>query len=259
MVNGAGVFAATGGRSFDQALPTVIFVHGSGMDRTIWALQGRYLAHHGRNVFAIDLPGHGRSGGEPVTTVEALAQWLLDFLDVAGLETAALVGHSLGSATVLECAATAPERVRTLTLLGTAEKMPVHPALLEAAAGGHDLAHDLVTAWGHGRSAHLGGSTTPGLWMIEGGRRLLQSGPDGVLAVDLAASDVYAGADEAAGRVTCPTLLVLGADDRMTPRSAGIRFAEMIAGARVEVIARSGHMMMIERPDDTLRALLTNV
>jgi pimeloyl-ACP methyl ester carboxylesterase len=67
-VNRRKVFAATGGRPFDAALPTVIFLHGAGMDHTVWALQTRYFAHHGQGVLAVDLPGHGRSGGSALPT-----------------------------------------------------------------------------------------------------------------------------------------------------------------------------------------------
>ena len=49
--------------------PDVVLVHGAGMDRTVWTLQARYLAHHGRNVLALDLPGHGRSGGAPLASI----------------------------------------------------------------------------------------------------------------------------------------------------------------------------------------------
>ena len=77
----------------------------------MWALQSRYFAHHGCNVLAVDLPGHGRSGGEALASVEAIADWILALLDAAGVERAALVGHSLGALAVLECAARHPERV----------------------------------------------------------------------------------------------------------------------------------------------------
>ena len=118
-VDDKSVFAATGGRPFDPALPSIVFVHGAAMDHTVWALQTRYFAHHGRNVLAIDLPGHGRSAGPALADIGAMADWVIRALDALGIETAKLVGHSMGSLVVLEAAARHPKRVTGLALLGT--------------------------------------------------------------------------------------------------------------------------------------------
>lgn len=254
-VDGRAVFAATGGRDFDPALPAVIFVHGAGMDRTVWALQTRFFAYHGRSVLALDLPGHGRSEGPALETIAAIADWLPGLMTAAGLESAALAGHSMGALAVLDCAARHGERVGALALLGAAPKMPVHPDLLAAAAADDHLAFELVNAWGHGPSGHLGGARAPGLWLLGGGERLLERSAPGVLYRDLAACNAYQDGPARAAAVKCPTLLVLGGDDRMTPAKAGRKLAEAIGGARVEVIADSGHMMMSEKPDAALDAL----
>ena len=68
------VFASTGGRGLDRDAPLTVLIHGAGMDHSVWSLQTRYLAHHGRSVLAVDLPGHGRSGGEPLVTIEDLGR-----------------------------------------------------------------------------------------------------------------------------------------------------------------------------------------
>src|SRR5262245_13714705 len=104
-------YAYTGGRRFDPQLPTVAVVHGAEHDHCVWVLQSRYLAHHGRGVLAVDLPGHGRSEGPPLASVEAMADWLPTLLAAAGVNTAALVGHSMGSLIAVECAARYPERI----------------------------------------------------------------------------------------------------------------------------------------------------
>ncbi|HEY6240086.1 MAG TPA: alpha/beta fold hydrolase, partial [Burkholderiales bacterium] len=93
------------GRAFDAKLPAVVFIHGGAQDHCVWILQSRYLAHHGYAVLAVDLPGHGKSGGAPLETIEALSDWIALLLDAAGVKTAALVGHSMGSLVALECAA----------------------------------------------------------------------------------------------------------------------------------------------------------
>ena len=256
-VDGRSVFAATGGRDFDPALPAVVFVHGAGMDRTVWALQTRFFAYHGRGVLAVDLPGHGRSEGPALAAIAEIADWLTRLMDAAGLAQAALAGHSMGALAALDCAARHPDRVRALALLGAAPRMPVHPDLLAAAEADDHLAFELVTDWAHGDSGHLGGARAPGLWLMGGGERLLERAAPGVLYRGLAACNAYEDAPARAAAVTCPTLLVLGSDDRMTPARAGRKLAEAIPGARVELVADSGHMLMTEKPDQTLDALKT--
>jgi pimeloyl-ACP methyl ester carboxylesterase len=254
-VDGNRVFAATGGRPFDSGQPTVLFIHGAGMDHTVWALQTRYFAHHGRSVLAVDLPGHGRSGGDLLRSIGSMASSVLHVLDAAGVQSVALVGHSMGALIALDLAAAAPTRVRSLALLGVAERMPVHPDLQAAADGNRRLGPELVTSWGHGQSGHLGGNPAPGLWMMGGSLQLLERAPAGALAADLAACNAYDGALAAAARVTCPTLLLLGALDRMTPPAKAKPLADAIKLSRTIVLPAAGHMLMSERPDAVIDAL----
>ncbi|MDA0703099.1 MAG: alpha/beta hydrolase [Proteobacteria bacterium] len=254
-VRGKPVFAATGGRVFDPALPAVVFVHGAGMDHTVWSMQTRFFAHHGHSVLAIDLPGHGRSAGPALESIEAQGAWVLDLIAAAGTGRTALVGHSMGSLAVLDASRQGPDRTERLALLGAAERMPVHPALLAAAERNEPTAWDMITGWGFGRSAQLGGHRGPGLWMTGGGRRLLARAPDGVLHADLAACNAYEDAVLAADTVACPTLLICGRDDRMTPVKGAAALCEAFADGRMTILEGAGHMMMIERPDETLDAL----
>jgi pimeloyl-ACP methyl ester carboxylesterase len=255
MVDGAEVFAATGGTARDPTLPDMVLLHGAGMDHTVWQNQARYLAHHGRNIFALDLPGHGRSCGQPLQSIADLAAWLLHTLDAIGSARATLVGHSMGALVALAAAAQAPERARGLGLLGAAASMAVHPALRSAAEAKTARAHDLLVAWGYGRHAQLGGAATPGMWMLGGGSSLLAADTRGALAADLAACATYATGPHDASRVSCPSLIVVGDGDRMTPPKLGWALAAAIPGARHVVLPRCGHMMTIERPDLVLDAL----
>jgi pimeloyl-ACP methyl ester carboxylesterase len=254
-VDGRRAYAHTGGQPFDPARPVLVLVHGAGMDHTVWALQTRYFSHHGRSVLAVDLPGHGRSEGPTLETVAAIADWIVRLIEAAGADNAALAGHSLGALAALECAARHPKRVTALALLGAASAMPVHPDLLEAARRGDHLAYDLVTTWGFGRPAQIGGHRAPGLWMTGSGVRLLEGGATGSLGADMTAANGYDGGLEAAAGIACPTVLITGAEDRMTPPRAARKLAEAIAGAEMVVLPRTGHMMMVERPDATLDAM----
>ncbi|MBL8699966.1 MAG: alpha/beta hydrolase [Alphaproteobacteria bacterium] len=254
-VDGLPVFAATGGRVARAPDPNVIFLHGAGMDHTVWTLQTRFFAHHGRNVFALDLPGHGRSAGEACESIEAYAAWILRAMDAAGLERAAIVGHSMGALIALAAAAVSPQRIWAVALLGAAPAMPVHPDLLREARAQDHNAIDLVASWGFGRRAHLGGAQAPGMWLLGQGVRLLERDQGRTLATDLAACAAYDGARDAAGRVRCPALVLAGAQDRMTPPRGAAELGALIEGARVVAIEGCGHMMMVERPDAVLDAL----
>jgi pimeloyl-ACP methyl ester carboxylesterase len=254
-VDGRTAHAATGGVDFDPAERLVVFLHGAGMDHTMWVLQSRYFAHNRRAVLAVDLPGHGRSAGPPLASVGELAAWVWRLVDAAGGGEAALVGHSMGALAALEAAAVEPARASALVLLGATAEMPVNEDLLAAARDDTALAERLVVSWAYGRRGHIGGMRAPGLWMIGGGLSLLERAGDGVLYADLAACNAYRGGLDAAARIACPTLLVCGEDDRMTPaRNAG-PLAAAIAAAETTVIGDAGHMMMVEQPDRTLDAL----
>jgi pimeloyl-ACP methyl ester carboxylesterase len=254
-VDGRTVFAATGGKALKPELPSLIFLHGAGMDHTVWMLQARFFAHHGRNVVALDLPGHGRSAGPALASIGALADWVVRVMDALGLAKAALVGHSMGALTALEAGARAPARVWALALLGVAARMPVHPDLLKAAASGDHSAVELIASWGFGRQAHLGGAQAPGTWMLGGGIRLLERGEGRTLGVDLAACNAYLGAADAAARVTCPVLVVVGEIDRMTSPAGARELTKNFTDSRTITVANAGHLMMVEQPDRTLDAL----
>jgi len=255
-VNGKAVHAATGGKDFDPALPAVIFVHGAGLDRTVWALQTRYFAHHGHGVLAVDLPGHGKSGGPPLTTIPAMGDWLAALIDAAGLDQAALVGHSMGSLVALECAARHGAKVRALALVGAAAAMPVHPDLLAAAEANDRSAYDAICFWGFSRPAQLGRDKAPGMWMVGSSVELLAHGAPGVLHSDLAACAAYKDGLASAAKVKCPARLILADSDFMTPLKGGKALANAFHAADTIILNRCGHMIMAEQPDATLDALI---
>ncbi|CAO3373744.1 alpha/beta fold hydrolase [Azospirillum argentinense] len=253
-VTGQTVYAHTGGRPFDPARPAIVLIHGAGMDHTVWSLQSRYLAHHGRSVLAVDLPGHGRSAGAPLPSIEGLADWIVALLDAVGVAKAALAGHSMGALVALETAARHGDRVESLALLGVAETMPVHPDLLAAAALNDPSAIELVIGWGHGPRGHVGGAAAPGLSLVPGGRRLMQRARPGVLGVDLGACNAYGRGGAAAAAVSCPALFLLGGVDRMTPAKSGKALAAKVSGSEVVQLSGIGHMVMTEAPNATTDA-----
>jgi len=254
---GAAAYAATGGKDFDAAKPCIVFLHGAGMDHSVWVLQTRYFAYRGWSVLAVDLPGHGRSGGAALETVAANADWLAGYLTALGVQTAALVGHSMGALIAFDFASRYPERARGVALVGAAASMPVHPDLIASAEADDRKAVELICDWGHGPTGHWGGNVAPGLWILGGGLRLLERAKPGALAKDLKACAAYDGVAGQAGQVTAPTLVLAAAADKMTPAKAGAKLAGAIPGADYRVLPGAGHMMMLEQPDQTLDALKT--
>ena len=111
-VNHHKTYCYTGNKPFNAVQPTAVFIHGVLNDHSVWALQSRYLAHHGWNVLAVDLPGHCRSAGDAPASVEAAAKFITALLDAVGVERAALVGHSWGSLIALEAASRLQDRIR---------------------------------------------------------------------------------------------------------------------------------------------------
>src|SRR5579864_5865427 len=254
-VNGADVFVATGGKPFDNSLPAVVMLHGAGFDNSTWALHSRWFAHHGFSVLAPDLPGHGRSAGKALATIADMADWTAALIDAAGATKARLIGHSMGSLIALETAARHPDKVSGLCLIGTAAAMTVGPDLLKAAETNDAAAIDMVSIWGLGFKAELGGSLAPGLWMHQGAQRVLQQCAPGVLYSDLNACNAYQNALAAAAQIKVPATLILGERDIMTPAKAGKTLAAAIPNARVVVLPGAGHMMMVEQPDELLATM----
>lgn len=255
-VGGSSVYAYTGTRPLERSQPTVVFVHGAANDHAVFAMQSRYFAWHGRNVLAVDLPGHGRSGGAALPSVEAIAGWLRDLLDAAGVAEAAVVGHSMGALAALEFAARNADRVRRLALLGPSVPMVVNDALLAAAARDDHVAFELINGWSLSVTAQLGGSELPGLWMAGNAMRLMERSGPGVLAADLAACNGYVNGLAAAAAVRCPALVVAAARDLMAPLRSTTALIATLQDVRTVTLPDTGHAMMAERPGALLDALL---
>ena len=260
-VQGRAAYAYTGGKPWRPADRTLVFVHGALNDHSVWTLLARWYAHHGYRVLAVDQPGHGRSGGPPLASIEALADWLLALLDAAGVARAHLAGHSMGSLIALEVAARAPERVDGLVMLGTACPMKVSDALLGAARTEPARAIAMVNTFSHSGFASKPSYPGPGAWLHGGGSALMhrmqevgaRAGAANLFEHDFGVVDAYANGLEAAARVRCPAHLILGDRDMMTPPKATKELASVLRATTQRV--DSGHALMQEAPDAVLNAM----
>jgi pimeloyl-ACP methyl ester carboxylesterase len=256
-VQGRAAYAYTGGKPFAEDGPCVVFIHGALNDHSVWTLLARWYAHHGYRVLAVDQPGHGRSEGPPLASVEVLADWVLALMEAAGVAQAHLVGHSMGSLIALEAAARAPARAAGLVMVGTAYPMKVSDALLSTARDDPARAIAMVNAFSHSTLAAKPSYPGPGAWLRGGGSALMhriQSDADGNLFEhDFRVCDAYANGIEAARRVTCPAHLIVGSRDVMTPAKATKELAGMLNAVVSRIV--SGHALMQEAPDAVLNAM----
>ena len=251
VVNSQNIFVATGGCVFDPKKPTVVFIHGSGLDHRCWALQARWFAFHGFSVFAPDLPGHSLSEGEPIKSIEDMGKWLVQTLKIAGCENIHLVGHSQGFLVVLEAAKSLGAKLKTLTAIASATSIQVNESLIETAKKSSKDAADIMLKWGFGSIAQNGASAVPGIQPIAIGRQIMSNNP---LLIDLIACSKYTNGANAAKDVDKPSNVILATEDKMTPHKLGVELAEIL-NAEVTSISGMGHMVPMEAPKAALDAV----
>lgn len=256
-IDGHSAFVGTGSAEFANEKPCVVFLHGAGMDHSVWVMPSRYFARHGLAVAAPDFPAHGRSAGAPLRSVVDMANWVAQLLDALQVPRAALVGHSMGSLVAQTFARLHPQRCRALALLGTSAPMPVTERLLSAAEDNDHAAIEMANTWSHSPRGQLGANENPGLWMLGTGARLIERSAPGVFHADLVACNEFA-PEELSGSIVCPTLVIAGSADQMTPQRAGAAVADT-AHAKLVVLPGCGHSMLSERPNEVLDALATIV
>ncbi len=254
------VYAYTGGKAFDAALPCIVFLHGALHDHSVFTLLARSFAYRGFAVLALDLPAHGRSDGPPLTQMAEAGAWALACLDAAGVDKAAWVGHSMGSLIALEAAAQAPARAWHLALLGTAAPMAVSEALLKTAAAEPVAAMRMVNTFSHSGIAAKPAYPGPGAWLHGANQALMERTQAGWAGGNLFLQDFelcngYTGALEAATKVTCPCTVVTGSLDQMTPPRAARPLAEALKARPVSLPC--GHALMQEDPEGLREALAT--
>ena len=257
-IDGREAYAYTGGKPFDPQLPCVVFVHGALGDHSIFTLLARWFAHHGWCVLAPDMPGHMRSAGPALPTIEAMADWLLALLDAAGVRQAALAGKSMGSLVALEAAARAPQRATRLVMLGTANPMSVPAALLELGRTDPHAAIDRVIHFSFSSLAPKPSYPGPGVWLRGAARALMRlvlaaQGDARLFHTDFSACNDYLSGLDAAAQVRCPAALVIAQHDQMTHPKGAAEVARLLEAGVHTVPA--GHFLMQESPDPVLAAL----
>jgi pimeloyl-ACP methyl ester carboxylesterase len=249
-VKGKQVFATTGGKPLDNSKPVVVFLHGSGLDHTFFNLQARFFAFRKYSVLVPDLPGHTHSEGPALTSIEAMAEWLNDVVEVLDIDNVSIVAHSMGCLTAMEYLSQHPDKVRSVTFITSGLATPVNPALIDAAENQPEKAIAMMLGWGFGSAGHKHQGPVPGNSMVAGGHKVMRGNVPTELATDLKACDAYSNGKTAAPAVKGPVQVILAGKDRMAPRKATSELIEHLNNPQVHVIEHSGHMIPQEAPDE---------
>ena len=225
----------------------VVLIHGAGGTHLYWPAELRRLP--GYRVFALDLPGHGKSAGRGLQSIAAYAQAVKDWLLAVGLHSAVFAGHSMGSAIALTLALEHAGHVNGLILLGAGARLKVSPELLENAASHttYQNAVNMVIDWSFGSGA------PPRLKELAGQR--MAETRSSVLYGDFFACDAF-DETERIEQIRQPVLVICGNEDRMTPLRQSQYLAEHIPGAVLKTIPDAGHMVMLEKPQPVADILL---
>lgn len=217
--------------------PPLVLVHGAGGNHMHWPGELRRLP--GRTVYALDLPGHGKSGGAGRADIGAYAEVVRGVAEALALPRFALVGHSMGGAIAQEFALRYPGRLAGIVLVGTGARLRVAPQILTGILTDFQGTTGLMAQWTHGEHVD------PNLLRLYT-RRLREVDPQ-VIHDDFAACDAFDRRGDV-GRIATPALILCGSADQMTPVKFSHYLHEQIAGSQLVVVPGAGHMVMLEQP-----------
>lgn len=245
-VEGVATFVHHGGRTtLPEVVPdlsrgeTILCLHGSGGNGAVFAeLMAALSREH--SPLAIDLPGHGRSGGlDSLGSIERMAAFVGAFLDKWGIARAVLLGHSMGGAVALRLALERPACARALVLCASAPRFTgaAVPAVTRVVEG-KDRRPFFREAYSPKASPDV---------LRRGFLEDLKTDPRALLGDLLACRDFDADAE--LGRVAAPTLVVVGEDEDPSMRAGSERLAAGIRGATLCRVAAAGHMLPLEQPE----------
>ena len=235
------MFVSTGGINFDEQKPTIVLMHGSGLNHIVWSLHENFLSSKGYNVLSVDLPGHGNSEGPSLKSIEKISDWVKSLMDTLNILKISFVGHSQGSLVGIDFASRYSNLISSLVLVAGSHELPVNQDLIDLADAGDEKSVELMMKWGYqGSKAFIGGN--PVKKIINSSREIIE-----VLAVDLKACNNYKNGSESLKKINCSTLCVFGELDKMVPLKTGIKMSKLINNCETKIISNCGHMIIFEK------------
>ena len=223
----------------------LVLIHGAGGNLYHWPPGLRRLPGH--DVYALDLPGHGKSEGPGEDSIDGYVQVVHDWAKALDLSPFVIVGHSMGGAIAQTFALRYPGMLKGMILVATGARLRVHPKILDGIRTDMNGVGEMLVDWAYGQMA------TP-----EQKRQFLRQfnsvEPD-VMYGDWAACNVF-DVREQLPAIQTPTLVISGSMDVMTPEKYGRYMAENLPNADFALIEGGGHMLMIEQPQMLINAIL---
>ena len=235
------MFVSTGGMEFNKEQPSILLMHGSGLNHIVWSFHEQFYASQGFNVLSVDLPGHGNSEGPSLKSIEEISDWIKSLMKSIEIFKIIIVGHSQGCLVGIDFASRYPDLISNLVLVAGSYKMPVNQDLIGLAEAGDEKAVLLMMKWGYeGSKAFIGGN--PVKKIINSSREIRE-----VLAVDLNACNNYKNGAESLKKINCSTLCIFGDLDKMVPLNEGLKMQEQIKNSDIKIISNCGHMIIFEK------------
>ncbi len=245
--------------------PALLLLHGAAHDHSVWTLLARYFAHHGYSVIAPDLPGHGRSNGAALQSIQQMALWSEQLLTALGVQRVVAIGHSMGSLISLALAKSllsrsdASIKMAAVGLLSTAVPMPVSDALLNLVRSDPQKALQQINHWSCSTISAQPGNPGPGFSTYVQNLRLMQRQGSAVLLNDFLACNAYDDGAAALAEISAnklPVALITGRQDQMTLSKAATACAtEIGSSAKVHLLNDCGHALLAEQPHEVLHSL----
>lgn len=240
--------------------PVVVLLHGFPLDRTMWSSQVTTLGSMYR-VITPDLRGHGQTAApDGVYSMDEMAEDVIETLDTLQItEPVVLGGLSMGGYVALALTARYPDRFRALMLIDTKAEGDTP----DAARGREELAS---TVEGTGNSGAVASAMLPKLFsettrqrrpeLISQMQAVMQKTPARAVAGALRGMAARPDRTAELAQIVVPTLVLVGADDAITPPDGAQKMAEAIADAQIVVIPDAGHLAPLENPQATNEAIL---
>ncbi len=224
---------------FRAGLPLLVMIHGAGGSSRIWTKQTKGLSG-AVNPFALDLPGHGKTGTGAMSDMGDYASWLKEVLVRAFEAPVILMGHSMGGAIVQEAALLYPELLIGIILVATGPRLQVAPSFLEGFSSRFEKTVDLVMEYA------FASGTDPSI-VEEGARAMKEAGP-GVVSDDFSACNRFDRRKDVQN-IELPCLIICGQEDKLTPVKLSRGLNESIRNSRFQVVPSAGHFVMLEKPE----------
>ena len=253
----------------DIGSPKIILIHGAGGQEVDWPMAWRSSNNQNRSmgltpsnqgvtklfnaglenysIYAVDLPGHGKSEGAIKSNIDEYSNFIIDFLDAMDIEHACLVGHSMGAAIALNASLSHHWRICSIVSIGGASKMIVNDAILEGLKNTFEPTVDSIVKYSwHKKTGAIADSQVMAVYFREKAKqRIIGAGSKTVYGDFLACSrfDLSQRLQE----ITIPVLVIASDGDRMVPLDVSWEMAKDIKESYFVSLKNCGHFQHIEQ------------